>query len=223
MALIGNKIPCERYPPLSLAVAGSHDLPTLIAWMTASDLALKDELKLFPSARLKEEAQRERLVDRQKLMAAFKELGLPSDSTLQLDQFAAAAHAFLASSSSAITMVQIDDITQETTPVNVPATSTEHPNWRRRLSMSLEEIAGDARFRALTRLLNDTCWQRVQRGVAFPLGVLAARGADGSRYPSAAAARAGMPAPLTVVNSRPIECAHAHGICRHTADMGCVD
>jgi 4-alpha-glucanotransferase len=152
----GGYIPPERYPPLSLAVAGSHDLPTLIAWMTASDLALKDELNLFPSAELKEEAQQRRHSDRQQLLAAFKELELLSDPSLQLDRFADVAHVFLASSSSAITMVQIDDITQETTPVNVPATSTEHPNWRRRLSMSLEEIAGDSRFHALTRVLNET-------------------------------------------------------------------
>jgi 4-alpha-glucanotransferase len=152
----GGYIPPERYPSLSLAVAGSHDLPTLIAWMTASDLALKDELNLFPSAELKEEAQQGRHSDRQQLLAAFKELELLSDPSLELDRFADAAHVFLASSSSAITMVQIDDITQETTPVNVPATSTEHPNWRRRLSMSLEEIAGDSRFHELTRVLNET-------------------------------------------------------------------
>ena len=52
-------------------------------------------------------------------------------------------------------MVQIDDITQEMTPVNVPATSTEHPNWRRRLSMTLEEIAGDAHFKSLVRLMDE--------------------------------------------------------------------
>jgi len=38
-------------------------------------------------------------------------------------------------------MVQIDDLTDEADPVNVPATSDEHPNWRRRLSMTLEELA----------------------------------------------------------------------------------
>jgi 4-alpha-glucanotransferase len=152
----GGFVRPNRYPPLSLAVAGSHDLPTLRAWMTASDLALKAKLKLFPSAELKEEAERARLSDRQKLLAIFKELGLPSDSAMPMHQFADAAHAFLASSTSAITMVQIDDITQETTPVNVPATSTEHPNWRRRLSMSLEEMEDDPRFHALTRVLNET-------------------------------------------------------------------
>jgi len=73
---------------------------------------------------------------------------------MEMNQFADTAHSFLASTASAITMVQIDDITEETAPVNVPTTSTEHPNWRRRLSMSLEEIAADARFHALTRALN---------------------------------------------------------------------
>jgi 4-alpha-glucanotransferase len=148
-------IPPDRYPALSLAVVGSHDLPTLSAWMTASDLALKSKLKLFPSAKLLKDAQRDRLDDRQKLLAAFNELGLTSDPIMQMSLFADAAHTFLASSASAITMVQIDDITQETTPVNVPTTSTEHPNWRRRLSMRLEEIASDPRFHSLTRLLNE--------------------------------------------------------------------
>ena len=53
-----------------------------------------------------------------------------------------------------ITMVQIDDITQELAPVNVPTTSSEHPNWRRKLSMSIEEIAALPGFHKLSRLLN---------------------------------------------------------------------
>jgi 4-alpha-glucanotransferase len=43
-------------------------------------------------------------------------------------------------------MAQIDDLTDEADPVNVPATSDEHPNWRRRLSMTLEELAARPRF-----------------------------------------------------------------------------
>jgi 4-alpha-glucanotransferase len=41
---------------------------------------------------------------------------------------------------------QIDDLTDEADPVNVPATSDEHPNWRRRLSTTLEELATRPRF-----------------------------------------------------------------------------
>jgi 4-alpha-glucanotransferase len=51
-------------------------------------------------------------------------------------------------------MVQIDDITREETPVNVPTTSTQHPNWRRRLSMSLEQLERDPGFLSLVQLLS---------------------------------------------------------------------
>jgi 4-alpha-glucanotransferase len=43
-------------------------------------------------------------------------------------------------------MTQIDDLTDEADPVNVPARSDEHPNWRRRLSMTLGELAARPRF-----------------------------------------------------------------------------
>jgi 4-alpha-glucanotransferase len=151
----GEFIPPGRYPHLSLAVAGSHDLPTLGAWMSETDLSLKSRLGLFPNAQLTKEAQRTRVCDRTALLTAFSEFGLAADPAMSMDEFALAAHTYLASSASAIAMVQLDDITREATPVNVPATSTEHANWRRRLSMSLEEIIGDSGFQALARMLNE--------------------------------------------------------------------
>ena len=59
---------------------------------------------------------------------------------------ARAVHAFLARTPCALAMAQIDDLTDEADPVNLPATSDEHPNWRRRLSMTLEELAARPRF-----------------------------------------------------------------------------
>ena len=153
----------DRYPPLSLAVAGSHDLPTLRAWMSASDLALKAKLDLFPSAALRKDAELERRYDREELLAAFAERGLAADPSFDLDLFADSAHSFLARSASAITMLQIDDITRESAPVNVPTTSNEHPNWRRRLSMSLEEIAAADRFHSLAQTGDKTAGRRISQ------------------------------------------------------------
>ena len=45
-----------------------------------------------------------------------------------------------------LALAQIDDLTDEADPVNVPATSDEHPNWRRRLSNTLEQLAERPRF-----------------------------------------------------------------------------
>jgi len=152
----GKFAPPDRYPELSLAVAGSHDLPTLSAWMAASDLALKEKLRLFPNEALSKSAHLDRIRDRRALLAAFRERGLAADPDMSMAQFADTAHAFLASTASAVTMIQLDDVTHEAAPVNVPTTSTEHPNWRRRLSSTLEEIATEPAFLELTRRLNET-------------------------------------------------------------------
>ena len=62
-------------------------------------------------------------------------------------------------------MAQIDDLTDESDPVNVPATSDEHPNWRRRLSMTLEELAVRPRFNDIAKIFRS---ERVSRNPAQP-------------------------------------------------------
>ena len=47
--------------------------------------------------------------------------------------------------------------------MNVPATSDEHPNWRRRLSMTLEELAGRPRFNDIAEIFRGGI-QSIDRG-----------------------------------------------------------
>jgi 4-alpha-glucanotransferase len=65
---------------------------------------------------------------------------------LETDDLFGAAHAFLGRTPCALATVQLDDITGETDPVNVPTTTDEHRNWRRRLSLTLEQIAKSRRL-----------------------------------------------------------------------------
>ena len=60
-----------------------------------------------------------------------------------------AANRYLASSPCAIVMGQLDDIVGERAPVNVPGTSREYPNWRRKLSTAVEALATDPRLARL--------------------------------------------------------------------------
>jgi 4-alpha-glucanotransferase len=80
------------------------------------------------------------------LQALCSEGLLPIDQEPDVPTLARAVHSFLARTPSVLAMAQIDDLTDEADPVNVPATSDEHPNWRRRLSMTLEELAARPRF-----------------------------------------------------------------------------
>jgi malto-oligosyltrehalose trehalohydrolase/4-alpha-glucanotransferase len=152
-ARTGSFLPPKAYPVPALAVVGSHDLPTLRGWWEARDLDLKEHLGLFPNAG---EATRQRQMrdrDRSQLLLALRREGLlPQDSQPDIPTLSRAAHAFLARSPCVLAMAQIDDLTDEADPVNVPTTADEHPNWRRRLSMTLDEMAERPRFTDITKI-----------------------------------------------------------------------
>jgi 4-alpha-glucanotransferase len=140
-------LPPDAYPSLALAVIGSHDLPTLRGWWEGRDLDLKEQLGLYPQPDevVRQRARRQR--DTAHLLEALRQEGLlGAEEEPDIPRLARAAHAFLARTPSMLAMAQIDDLTDEVDPVNVPATSDEHPNWRRRLSMTLEELTERPRF-----------------------------------------------------------------------------
>jgi 4-alpha-glucanotransferase len=50
-------------------------------------------------------------------------------------------HMYLARSSAALAAIQIEDLLGMAEPVNVPGTHHEYPNWQRKLSSNLEDMA----------------------------------------------------------------------------------
>jgi 4-alpha-glucanotransferase len=150
----GEFIPPDEYPRLAVAVAGNHDLATLRGWWQARDIDLKGRLGLYPSdAEFNTQRQR-RERDRKAILEAFRSQGvLPQNGAISTEQFALAAHQFLARVSTGLVVVQLDDITGEVDPVNVPATSTEHPNWRRKYAKTIEALASDDTFQRIAEIL----------------------------------------------------------------------
>jgi glycogen operon protein len=100
------------YPRLSASCLSSHDLPTFKGW--------------------RQSASQE---DVEKLERALSDHGYATGDLL-VD-----AHAFVAGSPSAVMMIQADDLSGETEPLNVPGTDLEFPNWRRRLAVEVEDLA----------------------------------------------------------------------------------
>ena len=159
----GAFLPPSAYPAQALAVIGSHDLPTLRGWWEGRDLDLKEQLGLYPEEGEASRQRRARERDRMQLLEALRrERLLPDVGEPDIPTLARAAHVFLARTPSVLAMAQIDDLTDEAEPVNVPATSDEHPNWRRRLSMTLEELAARPRFIDIAEIF------RAERGKPAP-------------------------------------------------------
>jgi 4-alpha-glucanotransferase len=150
-ARTGAFLPPASYPHLAIAMSGSHDLPTIRAWWEGADLELKERLGLHPDEAETDSAREQREADRGRLLEALRAAGVLDRSTVVTWRtLTGPIHEFLARSGAMIAMAQLEDIVGEREPINVPGTSSEYPNWQRRLRTTLEELAQDNTFTTLT-------------------------------------------------------------------------
>ncbi|HEY4358662.1 MAG TPA: 4-alpha-glucanotransferase [Acidobacteriaceae bacterium] len=145
----------SEYPALSLSVTSNHDLPTLLGWWRGTDIERKRALGLFPTADLYDEAQTRRAIDRLALSARFQREGLLSSEAADTDELRDAAHAFLGMTKSMLALVQLDDITEEAEQVNIPGTTSEVPNWRRKHSLNIEHLDRNRVFQQTVHAMRD--------------------------------------------------------------------
>jgi 4-alpha-glucanotransferase len=137
----------------ALATVTTHDMPTLRSFWEGHDIDLRRSLHLYPTAELEASIREARAQDRDVLLAALDREGLKPDSQgSAADAFtpalAQALHTYLARSSAALVAIQIEDLLGMREPVNVPGTHHEYPNWQRKLSENLDDMAARSDFRA---------------------------------------------------------------------------
>ncbi|MFP5348467.1 MAG: malto-oligosyltrehalose synthase [Gammaproteobacteria bacterium] len=153
----GEYKPPAEYPPLALAAISTHDLPTLAGYWKGEDLRARDALQLFPSDEMRHRQILARTQDRVRLLAALaREQLLPEgvspDPAFTPDltpALARAVHCYLARTPSKLMMVQVEDLIGEVRQVNLPGTTEAYPNWRRKLTIDLDALLGDAAVQAL--------------------------------------------------------------------------
>ena len=135
--------PPGAYPRLASACVSTHDLPPLRGWWEARDIAERAELGLLSPAEA-EEAVAARRSEKQALIGALAAAGLavPDEDPegALTPELAAAIHGFIARTPSVLALAQVDDLTGEVVGVNLPGTDMERPNWRRRLSVPVEQL-----------------------------------------------------------------------------------
>jgi len=130
------------YPLQALVSFGTHDLPTFPGWLSGHDLAVKRSLGMDPG---ETEVQRE-AAHRRMAEALAREVAAEKPSTLEMVRF-------LARTPSRLLVVAAEDVFDMTEQVNIPGTINEHPNWRRRLPILMEDIVSDPRLAAVAEAL----------------------------------------------------------------------
>jgi 4-alpha-glucanotransferase len=124
----------DRFAPEALVTFNTHDLSSFEGWRHGHDLRVKSALTIDPGER---DDERHHAIDALRRTLA--------DNGIHADDFAAVTR-FLCRTRSRILSVALDDVLGVIDQINVPGTVDQHPNWRRRLPVSLDELG--ARYEA---------------------------------------------------------------------------
>jgi 4-alpha-glucanotransferase len=118
----------ESYRENALVAFGTHDLPPFAGWRDQHDLAVKQALDIDPG-----ETGDERHDAVDALRRALAQRGI------ETSDFASVAR-YLADTPSRLLVVSMEDLLGVRERVNLPGTVNEHPNWRHRLPLVLEDL-----------------------------------------------------------------------------------
>ncbi len=135
------------YPYYAVAAIGSHDLPTLSGFWQENDLDLNEKLGLFSSSGHRDLQRSARAQDRIEIVAALERENLISpentnDATTVdnlCTELIIPVHRYLARSEAMLMMVQLEDLFGQKDQINVPGTVDQHPNWRRKFPVNIED------------------------------------------------------------------------------------
>jgi 4-alpha-glucanotransferase len=152
----------EAYPARAMATVTTHDLPTLTGFWQGRDLALKQTLNLYPEARLAEADAAERDLDRRLLLEDLEHRGLLPDAKAVKPEagdpcpveLREAVLDYLAQSEAALMEVRLEEVFGAPEQQNLPGTHTEHPNWRVKLPLTLEQMEQSPEAPRLAARLN---------------------------------------------------------------------
>lgn len=153
--------PPGAYPAQALAVVTTHDLPTLSGFWEGTDIETRAKLNLFASDQARVGMLAERQMDKTRMLAALKSEGLlpaglsedPAQTPAMTTELAEAVHVYLARSPAWVVLANIEDVIGARAQSNVPGTVDQHPNWCRKLPVSLEGLMQDPRFEHLAAQL----------------------------------------------------------------------
>ena len=140
----------DHYPDRALVVVSTHDLPTMRGYWESSDIDVREKLELHPTEVL-EQLRQQRETDRWAMGRAFhsqqlataidaRQIGELARAKDAFHELNLAAHMYLAMTKSHILMVQLEDLLEQASQMNLPGTTDEHPNWRRRLEQPFERL-----------------------------------------------------------------------------------
>ena len=151
----------SHYPVQSMATLTIHDFPTLIGYWHCDDLALGKELGLYKTDEILQPLYVSRHDNKQQILNSLHGHGAISDNISRdvnhvgmTQELNYGMQVHMATGSSALLSLQLEDWLQMDKPVNIPGTFNEYPNWRRKLSQNLEDLFSHQHIQELAQRIS---------------------------------------------------------------------
>jgi 4-alpha-glucanotransferase len=127
----------DHYAPNALVTFNTHDLSTYAGWRCFSDLVLKRSLGIDPG-----ESDDARWHALGMLTHVLRHHAIDGDDLYAVVKF-------LAQTRSRLLAISLEDLLGVLDQPNIPGTVDEHPNWRQRLPIAVDEMAAAIDLAAL--------------------------------------------------------------------------
>lgn len=126
----GNFKRPEAYPPHAVVSTTTHDLPTLAGFALGRDIEARKAAGLIDEENYRTQ-WRERKDEVARLNAVLLATGFTNN-----------AIGFLLSTPCALAVINQEDLTGETEQQNLPGSTWQYPNWRRKMEVAVEDLGG---------------------------------------------------------------------------------
>lgn len=143
----GQYIAPDQYKQQSMTALCTHDMPTLRGFWNSADLTLGREIGLYPDEEQlnvlfeDRKSRRQHIIETLEQHNQLPELERNEEGEVVINQaLSEAMQIHMATGSSALLSLQLEDWLEMNTPVNIPGTMDEYPNWRRKLVSTLEDM-----------------------------------------------------------------------------------
>jgi len=152
----------DEYPRQALTSVTTHDLPTLAGFWLGRDIEARHSAGLLP-----EDAYHRMLDDRarekQQILDVLNELHLLPDwlprNARDIPELTGEIHnaivGFLSSTPSELMVLNQEDLLKETEQQNLPGTTEQYPNWRRKMRCTVEELWTSPDVQAFTQMFRN--------------------------------------------------------------------
>lgn len=151
----------QEYPRTALVSSTTHDLPTLAGFWAGRDIEVRRQTGMLRDEEAYARQKRERVEEKRRMIEALVRDGfLPGDFPREAAEWTEltgelhnAVIGYLMMTPAMLMLLNQEDLTKETEQQNVPGTTREYPNWRRKMLYSVEELRTSARARDFERMM----------------------------------------------------------------------